>query len=108
MSRGSQKIYTSVQGIKWFSIDNLFISNMYQKISEPIDVLAVFSHARTEPMMFKWGNRYFQVKRVHVMDTEIRDKEKIHLFSVSDGEQLYRLSFSTESLKWRLEEVAAA
>lgn len=79
---------------------------MYEKVSEPIEVLAAFRKDRAEPMVFKWGNRHYQVKRVHLMHTERHGREKIYIFSVSDDANAYRLSFSSESMKWTLEEMA--
>ncbi|MFA5936016.1 MAG: hypothetical protein WC787_04150 [Patescibacteria group bacterium] len=79
---------------------------MYEKVSEPIEVLAAFRKDRTEPMVFKWGNRHYQIKRVNLVHTERHGREKIYIFSVSDEANAYRLSFSSESLQWTLEEMA--
>ena len=79
---------------------------MYQAIHEPIDVMAFFKGQKTEPTMFRWMNRCFQVKRVHAVEIRGRGRDKAYFFSVSDGRHLYRLSFSVRSLKWRLEEMA--
>lgn len=79
---------------------------MYSKILEPIEVLTAFKKDRVEPMVFKWGNRHYQVKKVNLVHTERRGREKIYIFSVSDEANAYRLSFSSETLKWRLEEMA--
>ncbi|MBU1032422.1 MAG: hypothetical protein ABII13_05485 [Patescibacteria group bacterium] len=79
---------------------------MYEKMSEPIEVLAAFKKDRTEPMVFKWGNRHYRIKKVNLVHTERRGREKIYIFSVSDEANAYRLSFSTESMKWQLEEMA--
>ncbi|MCI0479251.1 hypothetical protein L0Y59_01780 [Candidatus Uhrbacteria bacterium] len=80
---------------------------MYSSVSEPIEVLAAFRKGRTEPMTFKWGNRYYQVKKVNMVHSERRGREKVVIFSVSDDANAYRLSFSTESLRWTLEELAS-
>ena len=80
---------------------------MYSSISEPIEVLAAFRKDRAEPMTFKWGNRYYQVKKVNMVHAERRGREKVVIFSVSDDANAYRLSFSTETLAWRLEELAS-
>jgi hypothetical protein len=79
---------------------------MYSSISEPIEVLAAFRKNRAEPMVFKWGNRHYQVKRINLVHTERHGREKVYIFSVSDEANAYRLSFSTESMQWRLEEMA--
>lgn len=79
---------------------------MYEKVSEPVEVLVAFRGERVEPMMFKWGARHFQVRKVNLVHTERRGREKITYFSVSDAANAYRLSFSSETLKWQLEEMA--
>ncbi|MFZ2804711.1 MAG: hypothetical protein WA001_05875 [Patescibacteria group bacterium] len=79
---------------------------MYEKIAEPVEVLVAFRKGRIEPMTFKWGTRYFQVKKVNLVHTERRGRERIHIFSVSDGDNAYRLEMSSETMTWTLEEMA--
>jgi len=80
---------------------------MYSNVAEPIEVLAAFRRDRAEPMTFKWGNRYYQVKKVNMVHAERRGREKVVIFSVSDDANAYRLSFSTETLRWNLDEMAS-
>jgi len=80
---------------------------MYSNVAEPIEVLAAFRKDRAEPMTFKWGNRYYQVKKVNMIHAERRGREKVVIFSVSDDANAYRLSFSTETLRWNLDEMAS-
>jgi len=79
---------------------------MYEKISQPVDVLVAFHKARVEPMTFKWSGRYYQVKKVNLVHSERRGREKIVYFSVSDEANAYRLSYSSETMVWQLEEMA--
>lgn len=79
---------------------------MYEKISQPIDVLVAFRKERVEPMTFKWANRYYQVKKVNLVHSQRQGREKVTYFSVSDEANAYRLSFSSETMQWRLEEMA--
>ncbi|MBD3251116.1 hypothetical protein GF380_01440 [Candidatus Uhrbacteria bacterium] len=81
---------------------------MYQQVNEPIEVLAAFRKEATEPMTFKWGNRYYSVNKVNLVHTEHDGREKIYYFSVSNQDTSYRLSFRTESLRWMLEEMCEA
>jgi hypothetical protein len=80
---------------------------VYEKVNQPIEVLAAFRNDRTEPMTFKWGNRYYQVKKVNLVHTEREGRDKIYYFSVSDETTAFRLSFRTETLAWKLEELCA-
>jgi hypothetical protein len=79
----------------------------YEKVQQPVEVLVAFKNERPEPMVFKWGNRYFQVQKVNLVHAERVGREKVYYFSVSDEANAYRLSFRTESLAWRLEEVCS-
>jgi hypothetical protein len=79
----------------------------YEKVQEPVEVLVAFRNERPEPMLFKWGNRYYQVKKVNLVHAERVGREKVYFFSVSDESSAYRLSFRTESLAWRIEEMCA-
>lgn len=78
---------------------------MREKVSEPIDVLVAFHRDRIEPMTFKWGGRYFQIKKINLVHSEGHGREKVTSFYVSDEANSYHLLFSPESMKWRLEEM---
>jgi hypothetical protein len=77
----------------------------YEKVEEPIEVLIAFKRKRPEPMIFKWGTKYYQVQKTNLVHSERIGREKVYFFSVSDETSAYRLSFRTESLIWRLEEM---
>lgn len=79
---------------------------MYEKIAQTIDVLVAFRKNGVEPMTFKWNGHYYQVRKVNLVHSERRGREKVVIFSVSDEANAYRLSFSTDSLRWVLEESA--
>lgn len=91
-----------------FSFLRLFSPTMtYEKIQEPIEVMAVFHKEHAEPMTFKWGTRYYQINQVNLVHSEHDGREMIYYFSVSSDTAAYRLSFRTKSLKWMLEEMCA-
>ena len=80
---------------------------MYQEVNEPIEVMVAFKAGnKVEPVAFKWGNRHYKVDRVNLVHAERRGREKVYVFSVSDKANAFRLKFSTETLKWDLEEMA--
>ncbi|GMU25158.1 MAG: hypothetical protein AMXMBFR16_00630 [Candidatus Uhrbacteria bacterium] len=90
------------------SFFNLFSPMVYEKVNQPVEVLAAFRNDRTEPMTFKWGKKYYQIRKVNLVHSEHNGREKVYYFSVSDDANAYRLSFRTESLKWMLEEICEA
>jgi len=59
-----------------------------------------------EPMTFKWGNRYYQVRKINLVHSERRGREKLTFFSVSDDANAFRLVYSSEAMKWELEDMA--
>ncbi len=79
---------------------------MYQRIEEPIQVIVAFKKDGVEPVVFKWNGRQYKVDHVNLVHTERLGREKFFIFSVSDAVNAFRLRFSTESLKWTLEETA--
>jgi hypothetical protein len=85
-----------------------FPTMMYEKINEPVEVMAAFKKEGAEPMTFKWGNRHYRINKVNLVHTEHDGREKIYYFSVSNETASYRLSFRAQSLTWMLEEMCQA
>jgi hypothetical protein len=71
-------------------------------IGEKINVLASFTGG-IRPIKFKWSGRLITVKEVTYTWKSREGQSSIHHFSVTDGNSLYELSFHTQSLVWRLE-----
>lgn len=78
---------------------------MREKVSEPVEVVVAFRRDRVEPMTFKWANRYYQIKKINLVHSEGHGREKITSFFVSDNANSYHLKFSSDSMKWKLEEM---
>jgi hypothetical protein len=76
----------------------------FERINQTIDVLVAFRKDRPEPMVFKWGNHHYQVRKINTVHAERDGRERILYFSVSDEVNLFRLSFHADSMAWRLEE----
>lgn len=71
---------------------------------EPISVVVSFGMPyRIRPVRFKWSGRPFDIKEVTYMWTTKEGRKDIYHFSVTDGRSLYELTFDTESLLWKLE-----
>jgi len=71
-------------------------------IGEKVSVLASFT-AGIRPIKFKWSGRLITVQEVTYTWKSKEGQANIHHFSVTDGTSLYELSFHTQSLVWRLE-----
>lgn len=80
---------------------------IFERISQPVEVLVVFRDSRPEPMMFRWANKYYQVRRIQTIYAERQTLGKRMIFSVSDDRDIFRLSFQSDTMKWQLEERAS-
>jgi hypothetical protein len=77
-----------------------------QHIGESISVVASFGLPyRMRPVRFRWSGRLFEVKDVTYRWITKEGRSTVYHFSVSDGGNLFELSFDSASLLWRLEGV---
>lgn len=77
---------------------------LFERVAQPIEVLVAFRQDRPEPVMFRWNNRHYQVRRVKMIHAEQSGIGKTYTFSVSDDRDIFHLSFRSDTMKWRLEE----
>jgi hypothetical protein len=75
-------------------------------IGEKVSVLASFTDG-IRPIKFKWSGMLITVKEITYTWKSKEGQASIHHFSVTDGVSLYELSFHTQSLAWRLENLEA-
>lgn len=78
---------------------------MLEKVNEKIEVEVDFLKKRTVPRKFFWQGRVYNLKKITLVHSFWQGRAKIYHFSVSDGINFFRLSFNTDSLEWRLEEI---
>jgi hypothetical protein len=73
-------------------------------VGETISVIASFCLPyRIKPVRFNWSGRLFEIKEITYTWKTKEGKKNIYHFSVTDGGSLYELTFDTDSLLWRLE-----
>lgn len=81
---------------------------MMENISEPISV-ELISEATTRkvyPYRLRWRDRDYKVTKVGLHHTFREGKTLYHIFSVESPSLFFRLSFNTDSLLWKVEEVS--
>jgi len=80
---------------------------MLTKIGKRIRVGVVFKEEgqKIEPKWFLWRGRRLVVKRITYTWRERIGKELVHRFALTDGRDLYELSYWQERLLWFLEAV---
>ena len=73
-------------------------------VRETISVIASFGQSyRIRPVKFNWAGRLFEIKEITYTWKTKEGRKNIYHFSVTDGGSLYELTFDTDSLVWRLE-----
>ena len=80
---------------------------MAEIIDQPISVSLIsdIKLNKVYPYFFKWQNRIYKINQVGLHHTERVGRILFHIFSVTDGSNFFRLSFNTETLFWKLEEI---
>ena len=77
----------------------------YGELNERIEVLAYFQGARIYPRLFIWNNKKYKIKKVNYNWQERQGTERISLFSVSTGHDLYQISFNNTSFSWKIDKI---
>jgi hypothetical protein len=89
---------------------------MITEIDEPIKVGAVFGADCTsptksfwrvggkkiKPVWFAWKGKQYRIKEVTYTWTNKEGRALVHYFSVTDGQNLYEISYNTETMVWKL------
>lgn len=78
------------------------------QIGDTISVLASFGMPyRIKPLKFNWSGRLLEVREITYTWKTREGHNEIYHFSVTDGKTLYELSFDTDSLIWKIENLEA-
>jgi hypothetical protein len=77
------------------------------RINERVKVGVVFSNEgqKIAPKWFSWRGRHLKITRITYTWREREGRDMIYKFMVTDGNDLYELSYSREKLLWFLEAV---
>jgi|WetSurMetagenome_2_1015567.scaffolds.fasta_scaffold62813_2 hypothetical protein len=86
----------------------------HHRLSETIKVYALygdnpnmgaitkFPHDKLRPVMFIWRNREYRVQDVTYVWREIQGQAEVYHFSVSDGVNVFELSYNAKALDWTI------
>ena len=75
------------------------------EINEAINVWVFFKKSEVIPYLFIWKNRRIKISNINLMHTSRNGNSIFYHFSVSSGNNFYRISFDDKSLKWTLDAV---
>lgn len=73
------------------------------EINEAINVWVFFKNNLIQPYSFFWRGRQIKIEKINLIHTSKNAPGVFYHFSVSSGENFYRLGFDTNRLRWTLE-----
>ena len=81
---------------------------MIQKIDSPVSVKLVFDSIQKKvfPEEIFWNKRFYPIVKFGLHHTFKEGKVLYHVFSVSSKTLFFKLVLNTETLHWRLEQIA--
>ncbi|MBU1982807.1 hypothetical protein KJ815_00200 [bacterium] len=72
-----------------------------------MEVIALFRDGRISPLKFRWRNRVFRVLRINGGWNSEEGTTRFHHFAVvSEGPDVYELSYNVRAHSWRIEKVS--
>lgn len=82
----------------------------HHRLSENVKVYAIynetgdrkFPHDRLRPFMFIWRNREYHVQDITYVWREIQGQAEVYHFVVSDGANVFELSYNAKALDWTI------
>jgi len=78
---------------------------MSELASEPIDVAAVFGQNCIRPKWFMRNGRKYDIKEITYIWRDRQGDALVVHFNVTDGANLFEISFNQKSMGWALERV---
>jgi ribosomal protein S19 len=75
--------------------------------NEEISVITIHDHQKKQnkPLKIKWRNRTYKISKIGYHYKVHVGKTLHHIFSVTDGNNFFKLNYNTDSLSWKLEEM---
>jgi hypothetical protein len=61
-----------------------------------------FPHNKLRPVMFIWRNREYRVQNVTYVWRETQGQAEVYHFTVSDGANVFELSYDVKALDWMI------
>jgi len=81
---------------------------MLQKISTPVSVSLAYDNEKKKvfPRWLIWDKRLYPIVKIGLHHTFRQGRTLYHVFSVASTTLFFRLVLDTETLHWKLEEIA--
>ena len=85
-------------------------NGMITEIHEAIKVGAIFgdNKKKLKPVWFIWNGIKYTIREITYVWTERVGKTVIHYFTVTEGANLFSISYNTDTLLWTLHSIENA
>ncbi len=83
---------------------------MITEVNEPIKVGAIFgdNKKKLKPVWFVWSGKKYDIREITYIWTQKTGKSSIHHFTVTDGANLFDISYSADTIVWTLHSIETA
>jgi len=83
---------------------------MIQTIDAPISVTLAYDHRKRVscPSKLLWEGREYTITKLGLHHTYRQGRTLMHVFSVSTKTMFFRLVLNTDTLSWRIDQIADA
>jgi len=78
---------------------------MISSVNERVKVLALFDEEGIKPLRFQWRGMTYPVKQITFSWKERKGGGPAYRFAVSDGANVFQLTYNSEYLQWKVEAV---
>ena len=78
---------------------------LIEKIGEPIRAVASFSGGCAKPVSFHWQGRNYQIESINGRWVDRQNNSCSLHYSVQVGQETYYIHFSSQDVRWWLDEV---
>ncbi|MBC8204491.1 hypothetical protein ISS30_04185 [bacterium] len=78
----------------------------YEDINDPIEVIALFSAGKLQPIKFRWRGRVYKIQRVNGRWESDEGRIRLHHYSVmADSPDVYEITYNPDRFIWKLDRV---
>lgn len=78
---------------------------MITEIKERIEVNTIFSENKLKILWFRWKGKKYYIKEITFSWKTSKGNKKVYCFALSNGTEIFEVSFIPENLIWYLEKI---
>jgi hypothetical protein len=78
----------------------------YEEIGDKVDVIAMFTGGKIQPLKFRWKERVYRVERINGEWISDQGQTRFYHFSImTTGPDVYEITFNIQNRVWILSRV---